>query len=118
MPGLAHPGTDDSPGPAPVLPTAVASGATLVGSLDKRSVMSPWTREDAGTQHAILVLQTLKKGLCAFFILRQGQKRFILAAVRHRLGNHPTQSMQAPAAPGNVPDRVHTGNRPRHVQAA
>src|SRR5690349_15047260 len=26
--------------------------------------------------------------------------------------------MQALAAHGNVPDRVHTGNRPRHVQAA
>jgi len=30
---------------------------------------------------AILFLQTLNKGRWAFFILRQGQKRFILVAV-------------------------------------
>ena len=36
---------------------------------------------------------------------------------RHPSG-HPTSSMQASAAHANAPDRVHTGDRPRHVQAA
>jgi len=33
-------------------------------------------------------------------------------------GGHPTSSMQAPAAHANAPHRVHTGDGPRHVQAA
>ena len=37
---------------------------------------------------------------------------------RRHPGGHPTSSMQAPAAHANAPDRVHTGDRPRHVQAA
>jgi hypothetical protein len=37
---------------------------------------------------------------------------------RRHLGDHPTQSMQAPAAHANAPDRVHTGGRQRDVQPA
>jgi hypothetical protein len=33
-------------------------------------------------------------------------------------GGHPTSSIQALAAHANAPDRVHTGDRQRHVQAA
>jgi hypothetical protein len=33
-------------------------------------------------------------------------------------GGHPTWCMSAPAAHANAPDRVHTGDRQRHVPAA
>src|SRR5437764_10331210 len=36
---------------------------------------------------------------------------------RHPSG-HPTSFMQPPAAHANAPDRVHTGDKPRHMQAA
>ena len=37
---------------------------------------------------------------------------------RRHPGGHPTLSLQTPAAHANAPDRVHTGDRPRHVPAA
>ena len=37
---------------------------------------------------------------------------------RRHPGGHPTSFMQPPAAHANAPDRVHMGDRPRHVQAA
>lgn len=35
----------------------VASVATLVGNLEKQSVMSQWTRKDPGIQHARIFLE-------------------------------------------------------------
>jgi hypothetical protein len=37
---------------------------------------------------------------------------------RRHLDGNATSSMQAPSAHANAPDRVHMGDRPRHVQAA
>jgi hypothetical protein len=37
---------------------------------------------------------------------------------RGHQGGHLTWCMSAPAAPANAPDRVHPGDRQRHVQAA
>src|SRR5687768_2752540 len=48
---------------------------------------------------------------------RRGVVMHITSRRRH-VGGHPTSSIQAPAAHANAPDRVYTGDRPRHVQAA
>jgi hypothetical protein len=37
---------------------------------------------------------------------------------RGHQGGHPTWCMSAPATHANAPDRVHTRDRQRHVQAA